>query len=434
MAGKTGQGIVVIGGQWGDEGKGRIVDTLADNCDVVARFQGGNNAGHSLHLPGLSIVLHLIPCGIVRSDKVCVIGNGVVIDPEVLFQEIDLLAQHGVRVSATNLKIARNAHIIFPFHKLVDAERENQSESHIGTTKRGIGPCYEDKIARFGITANDLTSDVILHKKLSNIMRIRQMTDGAKRQAMPLSYDEMFFAARSYGEKLRPFLCDVGELLEDYLKSGRRVLFEGAQGTLLDVDHGTYPFVTSSNCVAAQASIGTGIGMKWMNEVLLVSKAYCTRVGDGPFFTEASAEEQDHFRTIGNEFGATTGRPRRCGWLDLPALKYAVRLNGATGLVLTKVDVLGMLGKIKIGMSYTSGARKGLSFQDAMELYLAGEMIDVEYQELPKVTSVPNVVEKISDLPNSLRVLCDLVEKSLQIPVRMISFGKKRGQELFITP
>lgn len=421
------QGTVVIGGQWGDEGKGRIVDTLADHCDIVARFQGGNNAGHSLHLPDLSIVLHLIPCGIVRPDKICVIGNGVVIDPEVLFQEMETLSQHGIRCTGENLKIARNAHIIFPFHKLVDSIRENRSESHIGTTKRGIGPCYEDKVARFGITAQDLLHEDILQKKLLNLMHIRGLNDDHT------SFHESFVKAKAFGEKLRPFLCDVGEFLENALRQGRRVLFEGAQGSLLDIDHGTYPFVTSSNCIAAQASIGTGIGMKWLGEVLLVSKAYCTRVGEGPFFTECLPKEQDHFRHLGNEFGATTGRPRRCGWLDLPALQYATRINGATGLVLTKVDVLGMLGTIKIGTSYRCGSRKGLTFLDAMELVAQGSMIDVEYLEIPKVSSFPDVVEKISDLPESFQRLVSIVEEALQIPVKMISFGKKRGQELFLS-
>ena len=309
-------GIVVIGGQWGDEGKGRIVDSLASKSDVIVRFQGGNNAGHSLHFENKSLVLHLIPCGIVRPGKIAVIGNGVVIDPDVLFEEIENLRKLGFTISPDNLKISDRAHIIFSYHKKLDAERE-QGSQFIGTTKRGIGPCYEDKIARFGIRARDLLSEDILRKKIVNNQRSRGFND---------DLNHLLSQALGFARQLEPFLCDTGELLEKYLKDDKAVLFEGAQGSLLDVDHGTYPYVTSSNCIAAQAALGSGIGVKWLKEVLLVSKAYCTRVGEGPFFTELEPEQQEKFRERGNEFGATTGRARRCGWLDLSALKYAARL------------------------------------------------------------------------------------------------------------
>ncbi len=273
----NGQGMVVVGAQWGDEGKGRIVDALADMCDVVVRFQGGNNAGHSLHIGEKSLVLHLIPCGIMREGKVTMIGNGVVIDPVVLFDEIDLLKRHGVACTSTNLRIAHNAHIILPFHKLIDSVRENQSESHIGATKRGIGPCYEDKVARFGIVAQDLTHKDRLVKKLRNALKNRQLAPEQSVLFGGSNFDELVFKSSQFGEKMAPHLCDVGEALMDSLQKNKRVLFEGAQGTLLDVDHGTYPFVTSSNCVAAQASIGSGIGMQWLSEILLVSKAPITQ-------------------------------------------------------------------------------------------------------------------------------------------------------------
>jgi adenylosuccinate synthase len=425
-----GQGIVVVGGQWGDEGKGRIVDSIAEHCDAVVRFQGGNNAGHSLHVGQRALVLHLIPCGIMRADKTCIIGNGVVIDLEVLFQEMDLLLKHDIKCTPDNLKVSKNAHVIFPYHKIIDAQRETTSSYFIGTTKRGIGPCYEDKIARFGIMAKDLLSDHILEKKLRNVFHNRQAL--LANSAMAGSMDKVFAAAREFGRKIAPFLCDTGEILSWYLKQGKTILFEGAQGALLDVDHGTYPYVTSSNCVAAQAAIGSGIGSNWLSEVLMVSKAYCTRVGEGPFFTEATDSEQELFRTLGNEFGATTGRPRRCGWLDLPALKYAARINGATGLVLTKIDILTGLNSIKIATSYAYKGKK-LTFSDAHDLYEVGEKFDVHYEELPKIGPLPNVAHCLSDLPKIVLKLCNMIEKEVDLPIRVISYGQKRGQEFFIT-
>lgn len=421
---KNNRGLVVLGGQWGDEGKGRIVDALAKDFKAVVRFQGGNNAGHSLHIGEQSVVLHLIPCGIMRPDKICVIGNGVVLDPEVLFAEMALLESHGIKCSPNNLKIAKNAHIIFPFHKLLDAQREEGAHNFIGTTKRGIGPCYEDKVARFGIMACDLLSKEILSKKLSSVFHERRLS---------IDMESLLMKALAYGDRLRPYLCDAGEVIEDILKKGESVLFEGAQGTLLDVDHGTYPYVTSSNCVAAQASVGSGVGMKWLDEVWLVSKAYCTRVGEGPFFTEVSAQEQDHFRKVGFEFGATTGRPRRCGWLDLNALKYAVRINGATGLVLTKVDILSDLSDLKVGIGYRSKNHKNLGFMDALELHMQGHTIDVEYLDLPPMDKMPESVNKFSDLPRSAQKICELIEKHAEVAVKLISFGPKRGQELLLS-
>jgi adenylosuccinate synthase len=416
---KNGQGLVVIGGQWGDEGKGRIVDSLARDFQVIVRFQGGNNAGHSLHIGEQSIVLHLIPCGIMRADKVCIIGNGVVIDPEVLFEEIAALKKLGILCTPKNLKIAKNAHIIFPFHKFIDAKREESNK--IGTTKRGIGPCYEDKIARFGIVAHDLICAEVLREKISNILEQRGLSKDL--------FLDLFNKAQVWGDILRPFLCDSGEYLEDRLKAGDKVLFEGAQGSLLDVDHGTYPYVTSSNCVAAAASLGSGVGMKWLDDVWLVSKAYCTRVGEGPFFTESRAEEQEYFRKVGNEFGATTGRARRCGWLDLPALKYAARINGATGVVLTKVDILNFLPSPKIALGYRY-KNSPISFLDAC--YLKKE-IEIDYLDLPKMEPMPKGAKKISDLPKAVQKICDLIEKEADTPVKMISFGPSRGQELMLS-
>lgn len=421
----AGPGIVVVGGQWGDEGKGRIVDSLSADVDAVARFHGGNNAGHSLHIGEQSLVLHLIPCGIMRPDKICLIGNGVVIDPDVLLGEMDKLSTHGIRCTPERLKISRNAHVIFPFHKSIDASREALS-SKIGTTKRGIGPCYEDKIARFGIMIKDLLSANVLRKKLSAIVKNRALLSSPD-----IVVDDLIARARAWGDKLAPFLCDVGDVVDELFRRGKRVLFEGAQGALLDIDHGTYPFVTSSNCVAAQASIGLGIGMSHLKDVLLVSKAYCTRVGEGPFFSEGTPSEQERFRALGNEFGATTGRPRRCGWLDLAALKYAVRINGATGLVLTKIDILCGMDTIKVATSYSSGKHRNLGFVDAMERWTCGETIVPEYETLGSAGPMPSSVNKIDEMPTTTRDMIALIEKTLEIPVVMISYGKHRGQEFY---
>lgn len=422
---ERGEGIVVVGGQWGDEGKGRIIDILAKDSPVIARFQGGNNAGHSLHFDNKSLVLHLIPCGIVHKDKVAVIGNGVVLDPSVLFEEIASLEKQGFPVTPENLKISRHAHIILPIHKIIDRIREGSPLLHIGTTKRGIGPCYEDKVARFGIRAGDLLFPELLRTKLHRLL--------ANRKGIDQESPEFTQQVLNYGAELKPYLCDTGEYLDLRLKAGARVLFEGAQGSLLDIDHGTYPFVTSANCVASHAAAGSGIGAQWFKEVLMVSKAYCTRVGEGPFFTEMSGSLEERFREQGREYGATTGRPRRCGWLDLPALKYAQRINGATGLILTKMDVLVGLGPFKVATSYQSGENKDLSYSDAMERFNQGFDVQVNYKEFAGVTEMSSLIRSREDLPHTLQHLLSFLEEELAIPVRMITFGPKRGQELMLS-
>lgn len=421
-----GRCLVVIGGQWGDEGKGRIVDTLAENSDVVVRFAGGNNAGHTLHIGNDQLVLHLIPCGIMRAEKICIIGNGVVIDPEVLLKEIDMLSKHGVRCDSSNLKISHHAHIIFPFHKSEDAEREARAHTPIGTTKRGIGPCYEYKIARMGITVADLLSVARMRNKFENIRNLQP--------SISFDIEKMIDLGRSFADRLKPFVTDTGDLLEHYLRDGKRVMFEGAQGSLLDVDHGTYPYVTSSNCVAAAAAIGSGIGPTWFDEILIVSKAYCTRVGEGPFFSEADADEQELFRSLGNEFGATTGRPRRCGWIDLPALKYAARINGATGIILTKIDILAGLNPIKIGMHYTIDGLSDHSFNNAMSAFLEQRPVKMVYKEFSMEGEMPESASSIHDLPRTMQKLIGVVEDYVGIPVRMVSYGPRRGQEFYKLP
>ncbi len=419
-----GSAQVVVGGQWGDEGKGRVVDVLAESKDMIVRFQGGNNAGHSLHIDESSIVLHLIPCGIMRENKVCFIGNGVVIDPEVLFAEILLLKSYGIEVSPKNLRISRNAHIILPMHKEIDAWQESSLGRTIGTTKRGIGPCYEDKIARMGILAQELVSLKILKEKIALIAGRRGL------QKFELSAENLANQWSRYGDQLKPFLCDVGEAIHEGLTAGKTALFEGAQGTLLDVDHGSYPYVTSSNCVASHAATGSGIGPTMIDDVVLVTKAYCTRVGEGPFFSEMADEEALKFRTRGNEFGATTGRSRRCGWLDLPALAYASRLNGASSVAVTKIDVLAGMGTIQVCTGYRSRNGTVGSFSDAMELTQNGETITPIYQELGEAEPITNSPTQFADFSTTYRKLFEAIEQRSQAPITMVTYGPKRGDEI----
>lgn len=420
----NGKGIVIVGGQWGDEGKGRLVDIMADSCEVIVRFQGGNNAGHTIYIDKKTIVLHLIPCGILRKNKLCIIGNGVVIDPEVLLEEIEMLNFHGFSCDHKNLKISKNAHVIFPFHKDLDKRREESLTEMIGTTKRGIGPCYEDKAARLGIKINELANKEKIFTKITKILSER----GEKKENIFKITKSYVERAYDLGQIFQPYLVDAGEIIEEKLIFGAKVLFEGAQGALLDLDHGTYPFVTSSNCVAAQAAIGTGIGPGWLNEILITTKAYCTRVGEGPFITEADLKTQEKWRSQGNEFGATTKRPRRCGYLDLPALKYAARINGATGILLTKVDILAGLGPIRVAIGYENAK----NFSEALSILENNLMVYPKYLELPKVDKFPNVISKFIDLPSSIKELCHLMEDFIGLKIKIVSFGKERGQELLM--
>jgi adenylosuccinate synthase len=423
----NGLGIVVVGGQWGDEGKGRIVDALSEKCDVTVRFQGGNNAGHSLYFGDKSIVLHLIPCGVVRG-KPALIGNGVVVDPEVLLKEIALLKQLGIICTPQLLRISRHAHVILPLHKELDGFREDHALTKIGTTKRGIGPTYEHKVARIGLRVVDLCSPTRVVEKITETLTNCRETGVALTDQAPA----MIKLALKWGEQLRPFMADVGEEASQAIAKGQRVLFEGAQGALLDVDHGTYPFVTSSNCVAGQAATGTGIGPRHLTDVLMVTKAYCTRVGEGPFFSECDASTGEKLRALGHEYGATTGRARRCGWLDLPALKYAARLNGATGLVMTKIDVLAQMGEFKVVVAYRSSAGGAtLTFNEAMEIFDNGGQVECETIHMVVDGTMPEQASKISDFPASMQRFLRLVEEKVGVQIRMISYGKHRGQEFW---
>ncbi|MBI4971481.1 MAG: adenylosuccinate synthase, partial [Candidatus Omnitrophica bacterium] len=346
---------VLIGAQWGDEGKGKIIDILTEKSDYIVRYQGGNNAGHTVKYADKSFVLHLIPSGILRPGKKCVIGNGVVLDPEALFEEIEMLRKKGVSVK-NRLVISDQTHLILPYHRLLDKLKEESKNSHkIGTTQRGIGPCYEDKMARLGIRVADLSDPKVFVARLKHVLAIKNRILTKIYNHKPLSLNEIVKKYLKYREKLLPFAANTSLILNRAIKQKKAVLFEGAQGTLLDVDHGTYPYVTSSNASAGGALTGTGVGPTQIDEVLGVIKAYTTRVGEGPFPTEFPDDLMKKIRDKGAEYGATTGRPRRCGWFDAVIGNHAVMVNGISKLAVMKLDVLDELKEIKICTGYRYG-------------------------------------------------------------------------------
>ena len=345
--------VVVVGTQWGDEGKGKIVDLLASRADLVVRFQGGNNAGHTLVVNGEQTICHLIPSGILHDGKKCLIGNGVVVDPEVLLEEMNTLEGKGVSITPERLTLSERCHLIMPYHRALDLARERaKGKNKIGTTGRGIGPCYEDKVGRRGIRAIDLLEPETLDQKIRANVDEKNFLLSDYFHVDTLNFEPILDACLSMAEKLRPFINDVSQEIDRAYRSGQRILFEGAQGTHLDIDHGTYPFVTSSNPLAGSVCTGTGIGPSKLHHIIGIVKAYTTRVGAGPFPTELLDETGRYLQEKGSEFGATTGRKRRCGWLDLVMLKDSVRLNGLSSLSITKLDVLTGLEKIKICVGY----------------------------------------------------------------------------------
>ncbi|MCK4590307.1 MAG: adenylosuccinate synthase, partial [Candidatus Latescibacteria bacterium] len=343
---------VVVGSQWGDEGKAKIVDYLTEEADIVVRFQGGANAGHTVVIGQEKFVFHLIPTGIIHPDKICIIGNGVVLDPAVLLEEKENLGEKGIRVEG-RLLVSQNSHLVMPYHKLLDQVKEDSKTGEkIGTTRRGIGPCYTDKAARIGIRAADLLDEGLFREKLAQNIREKNevLTKIYGREA--IDGEKIFSEYREFAEMLRPFITDTSVFLDQAVKQGRSVLFEGAQGTLLDMDHGTYPFVTSSNTVAGGACTGSGIGPTQIDEVIGVTKAYTSRVGNGPFPTELKDATGEKIREVGQEYGATTGRPRRCGWFDAVAVRLASRVNGLTSLAVTRLDVIDSFATINICTAY----------------------------------------------------------------------------------
>ncbi|MBL93463.1 MAG: adenylosuccinate synthase [Myxococcales bacterium] len=425
--------LVCVGAQWGDEGKGKLVDILAENAHVVVRFQGGNNAGHTLVVDGVQTILHLVPSGILHENTTCAIGNGVVVDPEVLVQEVEMLQARGKLDDMSRLVVSPMCHVIMPWHKRLDAAREQASGSHkIGTTRRGIGPTYEDKAARRGIRMYEFIQPQRLTERIrTGVMMANSMLEALGDEPyLGVEIEEMIQRCHKLGEEIAPLLGDVGELIVQIGESGGRVLFEGAQGALLDVDHGTYPYVTSSNCAAAQAALGSGVGPAWASEVLGVTKAYTTRVGEGPFPSELHTAVGEQLRELGGEFGATTGRPRRCGWLDLVALRHAIRINGVTQLAVTKLDVLSKLSEYQVCEAYElpDGTRIDRFPYDPLVL----EQVKPVLKAFVGMDDLPSTLNKFEDLPGSAQSFVAYLQEQLGVPVTIISVGPQRGEELIL--
>jgi adenylosuccinate synthase len=416
---------VVIGTQWGDEGKGKVVDVLAKRAQVVARFQGGNNAGHTMVVDGESFISHLIPSGILHPNKLCVIGNGVVVDPAVLIQEIENLQDRNVSVGPHNLLVSEHAHLIMPYHKLVDHGRERllKGDKKIGTTGRGIGPCYEDKVSRRGIRFCDLIDPTIFKERLSAFLPEKNFYLKEFLKSEVVDETSILKEFLPYADTLRPHVANVSVTLRNALKAGDNILFEGAQGTHLDIDHGTYPYVTSSNTVAGNACCGTGIGPTQIHGVIGMVKAYTTRVGAGPFPTELHDEIGDRIQEKGAEFGATTGRRRRCGWLDTVVVRNSARINSLTGLAITKLDVLSGLDTLKICTGYQHGQEKMSEFPGALEVL--GECEPV-YEEVPGWSEDIAEADSLDDLPKNARAYLDRIEELTETPIQIVSVGAGR--------
>ncbi len=418
---------IVVGSQWGDEAKAKIVDYLAADADYVVRFQGGANAGHTVIVGGKEFIFHLIPAGIMYSDKVCVIGNGVVIDPAALMDEIEELKKRGIDVEG-RLFISQKAHLVMPYHKMLDqATEKHKGKNSIGTTGRGIGPAYRDKAARVGIRILDLLNREVFREKLQN--NIREANEYLTKiyGHDPLDVDEIVDAYIEFDRKIDPYVTDISVLLYDAIKSGKNVLFEGAQGALLDIDHGTYPFVTSSNTIAGSACLGTGIGPTFIDEVIGVMKAYTTRVGNGPFPTEFEEDFAKKIRDLGGEYGATTGRPRRCGWFDGVIAKYSTRINGLSSLAITKLDVLDTLPEIKICTGYRYGDRILTNFPvDANVL----ESIEPVYESHPGWMEKTTDIRQYEKLPVNARNYLSRISELVETPISFVSIGSDREQTI----
>jgi adenylosuccinate synthase len=421
-------GIVIVGAQWGDEGKGKITDLLAERADVVVRFQGGNNAGHTIVRNGQTYKLHLMPSGILHANKLCIIGNGVVIDPKVLGDELDELRRRGVDTSS--LKISANAHLIMPYHMMLDDAGEAKlGKLQIGTTRRGIGPCYADKAARLGIRMQDLLDEKILKQKIVAALEPKRLSLRPFAKDPRLDLQAMSDEYMTYGHRLERYVADGSRLVLDQLDGGRMVLFEGAQGALLDIDHGTYPFVTSSNPVAGAACIGAGVGPRDIDEVWGVAKAYSTRVGAGPFPTELDGPQGDEIREKGGEYGTTTGRPRRVGWLDLVALRYAARLNSLTALAITKLDVLSGIPTLKVCTSYRGP--EGAEFDHFPYHQSILHHCTGKYIEMPGWSEDVTECRSEDDLPAAARDYLQFVADFVKVPVALIGVGPGRDEVIW---
>jgi adenylosuccinate synthase len=420
--------IVIVGAQWGDEGKGKVTDLLAERANAVIRFQGGNNAGHTIVRDGQEFKLHLIPSGILHANTLCVIGNGVVIDPRVLTDELDGLRRRGIDTGG--LRISANAHLIMPYHLLLDLAGEQKlGRLEIGTTRRGIGPCYADKAARLGIRMQDLLDPKILRKKIVAALEPKRLALRPHAKDPALDLHAMVEEYVTYGHRLEQYIADTSRLAWDLLDNGKHVVFEGAQGALLDIDHGTYPFVTSSNPVAGAACIGAGVGPKDIDEIWGVAKAYQTRVGSGPFPTELDGDLAGELRDAGGEYGTTTGRPRRIGWLDLVALRYAARINSLTALVVTKLDVLSGLERVPVCTGYRSeeGAElQHFPFHQSVLHHATPELV-----ELPGWQEDIGQARSLEELPEAARSYLEFVSEFTGVPVELVGVGPGRDQVIW---
>ena len=419
--------VAVVGSQWGDEGKGKVIDFLATQADVVVRGQGGNNAGHTLVVDGKKFALRLIPSGILNSNTINVIGNGIVFDPKGFFEEIEMLESNGI--STKNIKISDRAHIVFPYHKELDGlAEEARGDNKIGTTKKGIGPCYMDKTERSGIRVCDLMDKEIFAKKLKlQVDAKNKLVTGVYGKEAMFDFDEIYNEFIVYAEKMRPYVEDTTVIVYDAIKANKKVLFEGAQGTLLDLDLGTYPFVTSSHPTSGGFAVGAGVGPNMIKDVVGIVKAYTTRVGEGPFVTELFDETGDRIRTQGHEFGTVTGRARRCGWFDAVIVKYAARVNGLTSISFMLLDVLTGFDKIKICTAYKMGDKIVNNFPASLEDLAKCEPV---YEELDGWHEDITKVEKFENLPENAKKYIARIEELIGVNVDLVSVGPNRTQTI----
>ncbi len=420
--------VVVVGAQWGDEGKGNVVDIYTEFADDVVRYGGGNNAGHTLVVGDEKVVLHLIPSGVLHQGKRCIIGNGVVLDPEVFIREITNLKAKGRLADDSCLLLSESLHVIMPYHKRIDIAREAKSGTNkIGTTGRGIGPTYEDKIGRRGIRLMDLLDKDIFARKLRESLKEKNFILEQLLGDKPFTFEEIYEEYAGYGEVLRKYVTDTTLILYQDIRGGKKILFEGAQGTLLDVDHGTYPFVTSSSTCAGGVCTGAGVSPRDIQEIIGISKAYVTRVGSGPFPTELHDESGEKLRQTGQEFGATTGRPRRCGWFDALVVRYAVRVNGLTGIALTKLDVLNDFETIKICTGYTYNGRLLTELPASLEVF---EKCQPVYEEMPGWRADTREARTFADLPEKAQRYVKRLEELSGCPIVLVSVGPRRDETI----
>lgn len=422
--------VVVLGAQWGDEGKGKMTDFLAEGVDVVVRFQGGNNAGHTVEVEDKQYKLHLVPSGILYEDKLNILGNGVVIDPKALFKEIGYLEELGIIVSPEKLIVSDRAQVIMPYHRIFDGLKEkSRGENDIGTTKNGIGPCYADKADRSGIRICDLINPVVFKQKLEENINIKNEILVKIYGEQPLNFEEIYNEYSTYAEKIKPFVQDVSVKVFDEIKSGKKVLFEGAQGMLLDIDHGTYPYVTSSNTTAGGVCTGSGIGPTMITGAIGIAKAYTTRVGKGPFPTELDNSIGEWIREKGAEYGVTTGRARRCGWLDIVILKTSARVSGLTNLVITKIDTLAGLEKIKVCVGY--------KYEDRVIDYFPASLDDLSkcepiYEEFEGWGEEIEAARTYEQLPENAKKYLKRIEELTGVEISIVSVGPKRDQTIVV--